>query len=287
MTNSSEPRRLPLPPRPDTRRFIPATRLEDGLSPAARADRFIPREEIGHVERWSMPVLSAQGAGPSAGQPLRRTLTTRQPSTTPEQWQSRVDAAREEGLQKGHRQGYEEGYRDGLSALEGFKKRHAEELGQRFAALIDALGEQLQAVEHQAAAAVAASAVQLAGQVLRQALKSEPEQVAVVAREAVNAVMLSASRIAVRVNPEDHAIVAQGAAEVLQARGARLVVDPSIQRGGCLVDTDVGSVDATLEARWARASAAMGHPMPLPGAAPDPDAVHAGDEAAMTESARP
>jgi flagellar assembly protein FliH len=256
MTNSSESRLQALPPRPDTRRFIPAIRLADGLTPASRPDRFIPREEIGSVERWTMPALG--GAAPSM-----RPAAARASSLTPDQWQSKVAAARAEGAAQGHRQGYEEGYRDGLAALEGFKQRHVEEIGQRFAALADALGQQLEAVEQQAAQAVAATAVQLARQVLRQALQTQPELVVGVAREAVNAVMMTASHIAVRVHPDDHELIARGAAEALKARGASLVPDARIRRGGCRVDSDVGSVDATIEARWAAAAAAMGQPVAL------------------------
>lgn len=256
MTNSSESRLQPLPPRPDTRRFLPAIRLAEGLAPASRPDRFIPREEIGSVERWAMPALGGTG---SASRPAG----VRTASLTPDQWQAKINAARADGVAQGHRQGYEEGYRDGMAALEGFKQRHVEEFGQRFAALADALGQQLEAVEQQAAQAVAAAAVQLARQVLRQALQVQPDLVVGVAREAVNAVMMSASRIAVRVHPDDHELIAQGAAEVLKARGASLVPDARIRRGGCRVDSDVGTVDATIEARWAAAAAAMGQPLPL------------------------
>ena len=42
------------------------------------------------------------------------------------------------------------------------------------------------------------------------------------------------------------------------ARGARPPAAPQIERGGCLVESDVGSVDARVETRWAQAAAAFG-----------------------------
>jgi flagellar assembly protein FliH len=69
---------------------------------------------------------------------------------------------------------------------------------------------------------------------------------------------MSARQVTVRVHPDDQPLVAQGAAEALGARGARLVADPSIARGGCLVESDIGVVDASIAARWKRAVAALG-----------------------------
>ena len=58
-------------------------------------------------------------------------------------------------------------------------------------------------------------------------------------------------------------LVQQGAGELLKSRGARLVPDDGVQRGGCVVQADIASVDASLETRWAQATAAMGSNLPL------------------------
>jgi flagellar assembly protein FliH len=68
--------------------------------------------------------------------------------------------------------------------------------------------------------------------------------------------------VLVRVHPDDLPLVAEGAGEALQARGARLQADPHVQRGGCSVESDAGTIDATIENRWARAAQAMGHALP-------------------------
>jgi flagellar assembly protein FliH len=60
------------------------------------------------------------------------------------------------------------------------------------------------------------------------------------------------------VHPDDQAVVTQGAAEVLAARGGRVITDSGVSRGGCLVESDIGSIDATMETRWRRAAAALG-----------------------------
>ena len=118
--------------------------------------------------------------------------------------------------------------------------------------------QRLGAIEKQLADHVAEIAIALARQVVRDEVKARPELVATVAQEALAAVLDTAQRVTVRLHPEDHALVAQHAAEAVSARGARLAVDPSMSRGDVQVDSDVGSIDASMATRWRRAVGAMG-----------------------------
>jgi flagellar assembly protein FliH len=79
-----------------------------------------------------------------------------------------------------------------------------------------------------------------------------------VATEAVNNVLMSARHITVQVHPLDLPLVAEGAEEALQARGARLLANATIERGGVLVESDVGCIDARVASRWAQAAANLG-----------------------------
>ena len=112
-------------------------------------------------------------------------------------------------------------------------------------------------------ALTASAATALARQVLRGELQARPEQVAQVAAEAVNAVLLSARHIRVFVHPDDQALVQSGAGEARAARGARLLADASLTRGGCRIESDLGSNDARIEARWAQAAAMLGQTLAL------------------------
>jgi len=207
--------------------------------------RFIPREELGDFASWRPGKLGEQPDAPPAAPP----------EPTPADWQARIDAARQAG--------YQDGYRDGLVALDNFKQTFAQQATSQIGALLESFDEQLSGLDAEMAAALAQSAVLLAQQVLRAELNSHPEVVAQVAAEAVNAVMLSARHIAVHVHPQDLPLVSEGAADALEARGARLHADAAIQRGGVLVQSDVGAVDARIGVRWAQAAAALGSHLAL------------------------
>lgn len=259
MTSSSDRRGFPNVPAPE------------GSKPTSAYARFIPREELGDVQAWQPGAFGAARRVP--------TLRTEPAGPSIEQWQARIAAARKEG--------YEAGYRDGMAALEGFKKSFTTQLTARVGQLVDHFDTQLAGIEASAADAVAQAAVLLARQVLRQELHARPDHVAQVAREAVNAVMLSAREVLVRVHPDDLPLVAEGAAEALQARGARLRADATVQRGGCRVESDVGAIDALIDNRWRRAAAALGHEVPWTAAQETPgDGPASGSTAPEDQEAR-
>ncbi len=159
-------------------------------------------------------------------------------------------------------QGYQDGYRDGLVALDSFKQSFASQTSAQVGLLLAALDHELGGLEQAIAARVARVATELARQVVRSELAVRPALVAQVAREAINAVLMSARHITVLVHPDDHALVASGCEEALAARGARLLSQPSVARGGCRVESDAGVIDARIPARWAQASHALGTGVP-------------------------
>jgi len=206
--------------------------------------RFIPREELSSFEAWNPDALS--GVAPRSG--------TGAPAVDPVP----PAEALAEQLRAARQSGYQDGYRDGLSALDGFKQTYAKQITAQLGRLMESHAAQLDGLQQQLAQSLAVCATSMARQVVRSELALRPELVAAVAQEAVDALLLSARHITVRVHPDDQPLVAQGAAEVLDARGARLISDASIARGGCRVDSDIASVDSTVPTRWRRAAAALG-----------------------------
>ena len=184
--------------------------------------------------------------------------------------------------------GYQDGYRNGLAALESYKQTQAAQLASFMSDQVGALAadfhHRLESLEQQLAGRIAGVALEMARQVVRSELDQRPEAVLTVAEEALGVLLASARQIVLRLNPEDHALAQGSLTEVLQARGARLQPDAAISRGGCVVESDIAVVDATVEARWQRAAAAMGsqsdwhggHELPHSPVEPPPDDDFAG-----------
>ena len=239
---SSKPRNIPSP--------------ADAARSAASA-RFIPREELGGFAAWRPSDISG---GPTPQPNVHRT-----PDEAPAVDVAAVHAAE---LRAARETGYQDGYRDGLVALDGFKQSYAAQTTRQIGVLLQSLADELGGLQQDMARTLAVTATHLARQIVRTELATQPQLVAAVATDALNTLLLSAQHITLRVHPDDHALVAQGAAEGLAARGARLLADASLARGGCLVESDIGVIDATLEARWRRSVAALGCEEPWHAAAP-------------------
>ncbi len=223
--------------------------------------RFIPREELGDFASWRPGAFGGQPDRRKPGQAAEPPPPAAPAEPTAAEWQAKVAAARQAG--------YQEGYRDGLVALESFKQTFAQQATAQIGALLDAFDTQFAVLDTQVAQAVARTAVQLARQVLRAELEQRPEIVSMVAAEAINSVMLSARHVAVHVHPLDLPLVAEGAEEAMTARGARLHANASVERGGVLVQSDVGDIDARIAVRWAQAAANLGHVEPYADTATD------------------
>ncbi|MGE5863609.1 MAG: FliH/SctL family protein [Rhizobacter sp.] len=228
----------------------PAPPPPNGAAPKATNSysRFIPREELSSFAAWNPEALNGAEA---ADKGVQRPAPPEPPQ--PSHAEELAEATR-----AARNAGYQDGYRDGLVALEGFKQSYATQVTAQLAAVTQSYMAQLDGLQQQMARALAVSATHLARQMVRSEIEQRPELVVTVAQEAVDTLLLSARHITLRVNPEDAALVAQGTAEVLAARGARIVSDAAVARGGCLVESDIGVIDASVESRWRRAAASIG-----------------------------
>lgn len=172
----------------------------------------------------------------------------------------------EELVREARQTGYQDGYRNGLAALESYKQTQAAQMAAYMSDQVGVLAsdfhQRLESLEQQLAGRIAGVALELARQVVRSELKQNPEVVVDVAEQALTTLLASARQIVLRLNPDDHGMAQAQLSELLAVRGARMVPDASITRGGCVVESDIAVVDASVEARWDRAAAAMGHNAP-------------------------
>ena len=237
--------------KPSARNQIRNVPAPDGSKPSVYS-RFIPREELNDFAAWTPGTLdlSDDTCTPGPTSAKRSGKAEAPPADPPAELQAMLNTTRQ--------QAYQDGYRDGLAALEAFKQSHARQVATQIGALLNSTGEQLDALQQQMASALAISAANLARQIVRTELHTRPELVAKVATEALDALLLSAKHITVRVHTDDLDVVAQGASEVLKARGARVIADSSVARGGCLIESDIGTVDAEMQTRWRIATAELG-----------------------------
>jgi flagellar assembly protein FliH len=175
----------------------------------------------------------------------------------------------EQGRQRGRDEMAEALQTQTRDALEAFRQQQVVEVGTPVASVMAAFQQGLDGVEQSLARRLAGIAMQMARQVVRSELQTRATLVVEVVQEALDEVLLSARHITVKVHPDDLIWIEQGCRDAFEARGARLIADHHLARGDCLVESDLGVVDARLATRWASTVAAMGSPALMDADGPD------------------
>lgn len=154
-------------------------------------------------------------------------------------------------LQTARKEGYQEGYEAGQKSL-------SEQLVQQRTQLIElqrGIFESLSSALPQLVSQCEQGLIQLSLQCSRRVvagLPITPEAVEAVVREALREVQ-GISEYTIRLHPEDLVLLQELQSATLPAPGQtafKVAADPAMERGGCLLDTPFGTVDATRTSKF-------------------------------------
>lgn len=151
----------------------------------------------------------------------------------------------EEIQEQAHREGFEQGLGEGREAGTREFSVHIQRLEQLVAALERPFEELDESVEQQ----LAQLSMLVARQLVRRELKTEPEQVIGVVRDALAALPLAARNVRLSLHPEDAALVSKALSLQQGEASIQVIEDPVQVRGGCRVLTESSQIDATVESR--------------------------------------
>ncbi len=183
------------------------------------------RESVTGAERWRQPELSPDvGRGPGSANTVQH-----------------IEALE----QQAHDEGFARGLAEGRAqAQEALQQRLGEIEG-----LLDRLAQPLEDLDDELEGQLVEMTIAMAKQLIRRELRTQPDEIIAVVREAL-VVLPAASRcLRVRLHPDDAVLVR----EVLQHgeghSGWSIEEDPLLERGGCVVQGEHSEVDARLDKR--------------------------------------
>jgi flagellar assembly protein FliH len=195
---------------------------------------------VNNAVRWLAPDLLAVPEPPPE-EPFE--LTEPDPDHEPEpllqlptleEIQAIQDSAEKDGFDQGHAEGLAQGQaevRRLIAQIEG---------------ILDNFSRPLVRLENEVVAALGELAVRVAGNLVGRAYEAEPELLAQLVNEAVDAVGGASRDVEVRLHPDDIAALAP----VLNlAPNQRLTPDLSLSRGDLRVHAEAVRIDGTLDAR--------------------------------------
>ncbi len=176
--------------------------------------------------------------------------------------------SKREGLKTGIDQGFQSGYDDGLqqgrkAAFDQHEKQLAQVLEsytQQLQLSIDNLNRAVPVFFDDAEEAMANRAMEVVSSLLSHELVTDRSSVISIVREVLGEITL-ARHARIKVNPFDSALLNEKKAKLLSfsssLREVEIVDDPAIL-GGCIIETEAGSLDATVNTRMNKLRVAYG-----------------------------
>jgi flagellar assembly protein FliH len=151
-------------------------------------------------------------------------------------------------LEEARREGYQTGYAAGQAA--------ALAEANRLASAASGLAEALAEFDQQVADELVALATEIARQVIRGELSARQDIILNVVHEALS--QLPHQHATVYLHPDDASLVRSYAGDALAHAGHRVLEEPRLNPGDCILESGSSQVDATLATRWRRVIETLG-----------------------------
>ncbi len=157
------------------------------------------------------------------------------------------EAGLQQGLEKGHEDGFAEGHKLGYQEGQHLLQKQAADLNN----LLETLSEPIKQLDQEIENELVQLSLAVASQIIRREIKLHPDEIVAVVREALNVLPLASQKVTLNLHPEDAELVRNILNLDDSLPSWRLVENPLLTRGGCTLETETSTVDASLEKRLA------------------------------------
>jgi flagellar assembly protein FliH len=201
--------------------------------------RFIPGEEIGDVEQWHFGAVGA---------PVEKKVS-KQTVESDELALIATTVVRQEGYSLGYSEGFTQGHAQAVletqKQISDYIENEGRESAQRFEQLLASVQQQLDACE-------------ISRKILRQEISVNADAVLPVISQGLALLMDEGKNAKIRLNPLDLDVLKDRLSAEYSDTSLKLVGDPSVACGGCVIESQDTIVDGTIEKRWSRTLASLG-----------------------------
>ena len=215
---------------------------------ARNQNRFVSGEDIGSVTDWNFAAVDQAS--------IRFAAKLRAQEQAEEA--AKTNVAKQIGFSEGYAQGHAQATLEGERKIQEFIATQGRDAAKQFGALIASAQSQIAESEQVMAKGVLELACELARQVLRHELASNPNALQPVIREALGMLAVDSKAALIRLHPTDLDILAEVLRQEFSYLSLTLMADANISRGGCIIESAGAVVDATLQRRWSRVVANLG-----------------------------
>lgn len=209
--------------------------MSNGHSPV------IPKEKLSAYQRWELHSFDTANGDEPAVTNRVADIAARASADT-------------ENIRRIHQQAYDAGRADGLREVAQKKTNEALQLQSLLTDIERQSHEFNQCIAHD----VLELALEVARQMVRQALIVHPELIVTLIHDAVARATVPVTAATIALHPADATLVRGQIGDELAAAGWRIIDDANVLRGGTMLQTSGIQIDATVDTRWQHLSAALG-----------------------------
>lgn len=210
--------------------------------------RFIASNDVGSAVGWDF------GAVDQASVRFAAKVKAREEAEE----QARDDTSRQLGFSDGYGQGHAQATLEGQRQIAEYIQTQGQDAARQYGQLFESANAQIEESQQVMAKGVLELAVELARQVLRHELSSNPNALQPVIREALGVLATDCKAAVVRLNPLDLDVLEEVLRQEFSGLALTLLADVTVTRSGCLVEAAGTVVDGTIGKRWSRAVARLG-----------------------------
>jgi flagellar assembly protein FliH len=169
--------------------------------------------------------------------------------TPPEPENEVVEENLEEKIAELEREAYEKGFEQGQKDGLALEERQLKEKAGQLETLLSSLGQLKEEIYRETEQEIVRLSMMIARKIIRSELKTGSYDIGETIRAAMK-FLVDAGRVQIRISPEDMEEVSKlvpALASDTKAGRIQILEDHAIQRGGCILETGFGRVNATVE----------------------------------------
>lgn len=226
----------------------PLSQTDDNFQPLMQ-EPLAPQEPVAQQE---VPATEDTPEEPAPVEPVP------EPGISEEEVQHLLEQARQEAFEQGLQQGQEQATAHAKQQLQDYQDNQGREIGERLAQVLRQAQEGIRGLQQQVAPDLLQLACDIARQVVRQELRTNPQALMPVVREALDMLGAETKPATVRIHPDDWKHLEAHVRAAWPNPKIEWLQDATVPAGDCWVESQGAQVDGSLEKRWQRAVAALG-----------------------------
>lgn len=148
---------------------------------------------------------------------------------------------------------YQQGFKEAEKVLKARISDELKEQISRFEQLFKNFSDEVEDLGRTIESVVISLAVEIAKKIVKKEIEKDDDFIVNQVKDAIKRV-IGVERIKLRINPEDEKLIKELKPELLQiADSTRDIIvepDPSIEKGGCIIESELGNVDARISTQF-------------------------------------